>query len=107
MDILKQIKEKLSKVSQEDRPDGINAILSHIEISEKYYIKAVSDKDENYFTDVVYRTNHAFEGILKEAYEILEEKDASRTTPYKIEKYLGETPRLTIINYFLVVKRLF
>lgn len=90
MDILRQIKSKLAKVSPQDRPDGINAVLSHIDIAERYYEKASEEKDENYYTDVVYRTNHAFEGILKEAYEIIAEKDASKTTPHKIELYLSE-----------------
>lgn len=88
MDILKVIKDKIKNVQPDDRPKGITAIISHIEIAEKYYEKGSSEKDENYFTDVVYRTNHAFEGILKEAYEVLGEKDASKTSPYEIENYL-------------------
>ena len=90
MDLLKLIWNKLDKVRQVDRPKGIIAIIKHIEIAEKYYLKGLSEKNDHYFTDVVYRTNHAFEGILKEAYEVIEEKDASQTTPYNIEKYLAE-----------------
>lgn len=89
MDILKEIRVKIGKVSEGDRPRGINAILAHIEIAEKYYHKGNSEKDEHYFTDVIYRTNHAFEGILKEAYEVIQEQNASNKSPYEIEQYLS------------------
>ncbi|MDB4837004.1 hypothetical protein OAH87_00860 [Marinomonas sp.] len=105
MDILKEIKGKLSKVSDEDRPKGINAVLAHIEISEKYYVKGIAEKDEHYFTDVIYRTNHAFEGILKEAYEVIQEQNASNKSPYEIEQFLADNDLLNarvmqlFINY--------
>lgn len=89
MDILKEIRSKLGKVSENDRPSGINAILAHIEIAEKYYNRGNAEKDDHYFTDVIYRTNHAFEGILKEAYEVIEEQNASNKSPYEIEQYLS------------------
>ena len=40
------------------------------------------------FNDVVYRTNQAFEGALKEAYVVLTGEAAGRKTPNDIEKYL-------------------
>src|SRR5207253_11231210 len=44
--------------------------------------------DEHRYTDVIYRTNHAFEGILKEAYITLADKPADKLTPFEIEEYL-------------------
>lgn len=88
MDIIEQIKIKLKRVKNSYRPDGINAVVAHIEIAEIHYKRGLKEKYEHYFTDAVYRANHAFEGILKEAYEIIEEKDSSRATPYEIELYL-------------------
>ena len=105
MDILKEIKGKLGKVSEDDRPKGINAVLAHIEIAEKYYSKGITEKDEHYFTDVIYRTNHAFEGILKEAYEVIQEQDAASKSPFEIEQYLANNKLLNdrvmqlFINY--------
>ncbi|GHT93222.1 hypothetical protein FACS1894140_6190 [Spirochaetia bacterium] len=61
-------------------------VLTHINRSELYFEKALSDDDEMYFTDVIYRCNHAYEGVLKEAYSILFGKDSSKQTPDKIEK---------------------
>lgn len=89
MDLIKRIKQKINKEHFHEIPKGINAILTHIQIAENYFEKAQKEKNEHYFTDVIYRTNHAFEGILKEAYECLEEKDASRSSPYEIENYLA------------------
>jgi hypothetical protein len=88
MDILDIIKEKVKSIPEENSL-GIKAVILHIETAEKFLLRAKTENDENLFTDVIYRTNHAFEGILKEAYTTLANKDASRETPNNIEKYLS------------------
>jgi hypothetical protein len=61
-------------------------VLTHINRSEFYFNKALDENDEMYFTDVIYRCNHAYEGVLKEAYSILFEEESGNKTPDKIEK---------------------
>lgn len=92
MDILQLIREKIERIKELSQDDhlGLEAVVTHIEIAEKYLFRAKQENDENLFTDVIYRTNHAFEGILKEAYSILTGEDASRYTPFQIERYLSE-----------------
>ena len=88
MDILQTIHDKVRLLPQDNLALGVKAVITHIETAEKYLIRAKKENDENLFTDVIYRANHAFEGILKEAYTILAEKDASKKTPNEIEQYL-------------------
>jgi hypothetical protein len=90
MDILEIIREKAQTLPQGDYILGLEAVILHIETAERYLSRAIEENDENLFTDVIYRTNHAFEGILKEAYAILAGKDALRRTPHDIEQYLLE-----------------
>lgn len=87
MDILHFIREKIKSIQQEVVP-GLKAVVVHIETAERYWNRAREEKDDDLYTDVIYRTNHAFEGILKEAYAVLTEKDSSSKTPYEIESYL-------------------
>jgi len=70
--------------------DGLLAVVKHLEIAESHYFRAQENKDSDSYTDVIYRTNHAFEGILKEAYALLAEKDPRNKKTHQIEKYLSE-----------------
>jgi hypothetical protein len=90
MDILMIIVEKVKALPKELIPDGIMSIISHIETAEKHLLRGKLEKDTYLFTDVIYRTNHAFEGILKEAYKILENKNPEKLTPFEIEEYLSK-----------------
>lgn len=87
MDILLSINQKLQKANLEI-PSGIKAVLAHIEIAEKRFQSAKHNRDNTLYTDVIYRTNQAFEGILKEGYTILANKDSSKVSSNEIEKYL-------------------
>jgi len=86
MDLLAEIKHKATQVPEVDRP-GIAAIVRHLEQAERCLEFGRAGED-NFFTDVVYRTNHAYEGALKEAFEKLTGKDASQETPHDIENHL-------------------
>ena len=93
MDILESIVFKINSLTRKDKPhpeipSGVKAVLTHIEVAEKYFQRAKQENDPHLFTDVIYRTNHAFEGILKEAYIILADKVAENTSTYEIENYL-------------------
>lgn len=88
MDILALIREKREEFAALRTPDGIDAVIHHLEVARRHFHRARDEGDTDLFTDVVYRTNHAFEGILKEAYQILAGQDAATQTPHAIERYL-------------------
>lgn len=90
MDTMRVIKSKiavLSPIVPDNR--GISAVLRHIEVAESHLSNGQSKQDRDLFTDVIYRCNHAFEGILKEAYALLAKQDPDRKTPHEIEEYLA------------------
>lgn len=90
MDILKELNERLQQLEGESIAEGIKAAIRHIEAAEKHYNRAVTEHDDEAFNDVIYRTNQAFEGMLKQAYEILTGKTGKGVTPNAIEKYFIE-----------------
>lgn len=90
MDLLEDIKDKAKRFPQGFEIVGLKAVILHIETAEKYFKRAKYENDENLYTDVIYRTNHAYEGILKEAYTTLAEKKADNMNPYQIEDYFVE-----------------
>ena len=89
MDLLEEIKRKLEIIKGYKELKGINSTIVHIERAEILLEKGKKEKDEFFFTDVIYRTNHAFEGILKEAYNILAKKNSSKKTIFEIEEYFN------------------
>lgn len=90
MDILQTIKIKSSGLSENNSYPGISAAILHIEVAERYLNEAHEKNDDNKYTDIIYRCNQAFEGILKEAYTVLANKEACDKKPYDIENYLIE-----------------
>jgi hypothetical protein len=90
MDLRTEIENKLKQLSGHARAESIAAAVRHIVIAEDRLSRGRLDRDEDYFNDVVYRTNQAFEGILKEAYRVLTGRDVSRLTPAEIETHLTE-----------------
>jgi hypothetical protein len=91
MDILKEIEKQITSIKVEDNSVYLDQIYSHIDRAEKYYLQGHTD--EHYFNDVIYRSNQAFEGALKEAYKVLANKtdeELHKTTPYKIENHFRD-----------------
>jgi len=89
MDLIESIREKINVFSDTDNYLGLQTIVTHIEVAERHFDMGKKG-DDHYFTDVIYRTNQAFEGSLKEAYILLTGNDAENKSPYKIEKYLEQ-----------------
>lgn len=87
MDLLKLIKEKAAAFSATDHFSGIESVIGHIEIAERH-LNQGKKGDDYLFNDVIYRTNQAFEGSLKEAYSVLTGNKSEKKTPNDIEKYL-------------------
>ena len=124
MDLVKLIKDKIKVFSQTEHFAGMESVISHIEIAERHLDQGKKG-DDYLFNDVIYRTNQAFEGSLKEAYNVLANKSSDGKSPNEIEKYLesnnllkervlslfpiigksGEINRHMIINYIFQNKR--
>ena len=91
MDILNLIRKKSQILQAHEKFMGLDAVITHIESAEKYLSRGKNEKDDNCYTDVIYRTNHAFEGILKEAYTVFTGKTDSKVTSFEIENCLRLT----------------
>ncbi|MBN2881727.1 hypothetical protein JXM83_06785 [Candidatus Woesearchaeota archaeon] len=89
MNTLKIIKDQIDEaLKTQSSLIGLNSVLTHIERAEYLLNNAQTLEDEHFYTDVIYRTNHAFEGILKEAYQVLADEISENKTPYDIENFL-------------------
>jgi hypothetical protein len=89
MDLLKLIKDKCDYFSDTEIFQGLESVISHIEIAERH-LEMGKGGDDYLFTDVIYRTNQAFEGSLKEAYGVLAGDKSKNLTPHKIEQYFEQ-----------------
>lgn len=90
LDLLDEIRRKTNTFAGTDHHSGIQAVLIHIEVAEKHLSNGRRG-DDYLFSDVIYRTNQAFEGVLKEAYKVLTGKNSDDFTPHKIEKYFSDS----------------
>lgn len=89
MNLLKIIEEKAEIFKNTKYFQGINAVIHHIKIAEQHLSDAQTGK-EYLYTDAIYRCNQAFEGALKEAYELLTGEEAINKSPYQIEQYFDK-----------------
>ncbi len=88
MDILKEIEQQINSIKKVDSSNYLDSIFTHIDRAEFYYKQGKSDT--NFFNDVIYRSNQAYEGALKESYKVLADKseeEVFRKTPNDIEKF--------------------
>lgn len=88
MDLLEEIRNKSAALVGHSSLESINAVIRHVEVAERYLTRAREERDDDLFNDVIYRTNQAFEGMLKEAYTVLTDKDGARLSPHQIEQHL-------------------
>jgi len=88
MDLLQEIKEKTTSIPDPKVRTGVEAAVTHIAVAERWFQRARSEYSSEMFNDVIYRSNQAFEGMLKEAFSVLKKQDASKKTPSEIEKSL-------------------
>ncbi|PXV60166.1 hypothetical protein CLV62_13014 [Dysgonomonas alginatilytica] len=90
MDISKYIEEQINNLKDIESSTYLVSILIHLQRAEAYYIQGKDDA--HYFNDVVYRSNQAYEGALKESFKILAgktEDEVAKSTPNEIEKYFS------------------
>lgn len=86
MDVLDVLRTKATRLPDSSVREGLRAVIRHIEAAERHLIRAESEGDQEAYNDALYRTNQAYEGMLKEAYCVLLEKNASKMTPSAIEQ---------------------
>lgn len=89
MNLLTLIQEQIASIRQTTAPDYLDAVKVHLERAFRYYEEGAADSC--YYNDVVYRANQAYEGALKEAYQVLENvspSDVAKKVPREIERYL-------------------
>ncbi len=94
MDVVAKLREAVDSIPNGDFSPGLSAIVRHIDAAIKHFERAQQDSDEDAFTDVIYRTNQAYEGSLKEAYRAIANKNPSRKTLFEIEKFFQENKGL-------------
>jgi hypothetical protein len=90
LDILKSIKDQVKEIKKLSGKYSFEQIIIHIERAELYYLEGIKKNDDNFFTDVVYRTNQAFEGSLRQSYMVLANKTEKQTKSkrtFNIEEY--------------------
>lgn len=91
MDILKLIEEQIKDIKKDSSSNFLDLIYNHLDRAEIYFNSGRSD--DHFYNDVVYRTNQAYEGSLKEAYKVLVNKtdeEVSKKTPNEIERYFKD-----------------
>lgn len=94
MDLLRLINDKCSYFSDTSAIQGLRSVILHIEMAERHFENGKKG-DDYLFTDVIYRSNHAYEGSLKEAYQVLTGKQAERLSPNNIEEEFEKGTILT------------
>ena len=87
MNLLKGIRDKTDIVNSYKSITVLDSIITHIQRAETYLNRGREEEEEDFFTDVIYRTNQAYEGILKESYKVFTREDHLDKPLYKIEEY--------------------
>jgi hypothetical protein len=88
MDLLAILKSRCDALPAGDHTLGLKAVVQHVEAAERHLARGRDLADESAFTDVIYRTNQAFEGAMKEAFRVLTSRSPTRTAVAEIERFL-------------------
>lgn len=91
MDLLGEIRRRAQALEGRDASRGMRSVVQHIESAVRHLERGREQGEEEFFNDVIYRTNQAFEGALKEAYCVLATSKVDRPSPYDIEQHLIDT----------------
>ena len=88
MDLVDTLRKKIDVLEDGEYVPGLKAVLLHIETAFRHLSRGQDADDETAFADVIYRSNQAFEGSVKEAYRVLAGQDPAKKRPFDIENYL-------------------
>lgn len=88
MDIVSIVETSVSTLPPGAHSVGLTSVLRHIKSASKHLATGIETGDDDCFTDVIHRTNQAFEGSLKEAYRVLSGQNPEGEKIWEIEKYL-------------------
>ncbi len=95
MDLVRELEQRLAGISTLGSLEGVKSAIRHVNIAERHLDSGRRSGDHELFNDVIYRTNQAFEGMLKEAYRVFAAKDPMKLSPHEIEQHLINENRLT------------
>jgi len=90
MNALSPVKEQVERINQLRSNMNLSSVITHIERANYFFEIGKKENDEQYFTDVIYRTNQAFEGCSRQAYMILAERSEQQVQnikAFQIEQY--------------------
>lgn len=90
MDTLEFLRAKAERLSVLMPKTGIHAVIRHIEVGEQHFQRGRDEGNNDLFSDVIYRTNQAFEGSLRESYSILAGKNPGKKKAYELESYFAK-----------------
>jgi hypothetical protein len=88
MDLAATLRQKIAAVGDGPHLVGLRSVERHVEAAFRHLERGKRDRDDSAFFDSILRSNHAFEGSLKEAYRVLAGKDPENARPFDIESYL-------------------
>lgn len=88
MDPLRTLRDRVAASGLQQRCPGVRAVMAHIEHAECLFRQAGQAHESQYFTDAVYRANHAFEGMLREAFVLFTGTDSAGATIQSVENTL-------------------
>ena len=102
MDTLRELNRKHETLQGDAAFLGLDAVIEHIKMGERHLDRSRKENDERLCNDVIYRTNQAFEGSLKEAYSRLTGNDPAKKTSNQIESYFqkNEVLRPRVLDLF-------
>ena len=92
MNIKDEIAARLEQINSEEVRDILEGgVMVHLDRAEYYFHQADKYNDEHYYNDVVYRTNQAYEGMLKTAYlSFTGGAEETNLLTYQLENFFEE-----------------
>lgn len=107
MDSYKEIVKLIDLLPDEDKNSFNVGVITHLTRGEFYFNQGIKYADHQYFTDTIYRTNHAYEGILRESYSKLAKKDSTGINTNQIEEYFEKNAvfNTRVKNMFMQYRR--
>lgn len=95
MDFLAESRKVIEQFEDGPLKLGFNFALTHVEVAQSHFDTARSSGVDYYYSDVIYRSNQAYEGLLKTAYNHLNSGSSGNTSTFQIETYIKDSSRIS------------